>query len=214
MSSAKPKESGIVNIRGKEYQTVARRVQTFRERHENWTIRTDLVSADDNAVVVKATILDESGRELSTGYAEEVRSASNINKTSAVENAETSAVGRALAFLGLGGTEIASADEVAGAISQQDATGLLQTHLDYIHAVREYWYAIDEVKEACRAYSISQDLGDDAVIDGANTWYDRVPKDIQVLLFKAPSKGGVFTTEERELLKTGFLRKAKYGESE
>ena len=43
-----------------------------------------------------------------------------INKTSALENAETSAVGRALAFLGFAGTEIASADEVANAIKQQN----------------------------------------------------------------------------------------------
>ena len=51
-----------------------------------------------------------------------VKSSSNINKTSYVENCETSAVGRALAILGIGiDTSIASANEVEDAIAQQQA---------------------------------------------------------------------------------------------
>ena len=69
---------------------------------------------------MKASISNEQGRLLATGFAEEVRAASKINRTSALENAETSAVGRALAALGLAGTEYASADEVANAITQQN----------------------------------------------------------------------------------------------
>ena len=114
------KDTGIVTIHGKEYQTVARRIEDFRATHPAWTIQSELLARDENTVVVKAEILDENGRVISTGFAEESRSASKINKTSAVENAETSAVGRALAFFGMGGTEIASADEVAGAIAQQN----------------------------------------------------------------------------------------------
>jgi deoxycytidylate deaminase len=85
------------------------------------SIETQLISQDDDKVIMKALIMDGENI-ISTGYAEEVRGASNINKTSALENAETSAVGRALAFYGLGGTEIASADEVAAAISQQNTS--------------------------------------------------------------------------------------------
>lgn len=113
------KDSGIVNIHGKDYLTVARRVQTFKETYPNFSLVTEIVSRDEEMVVMKATILDDAGRIRSTGHAEEKRNASQINRTSALENAETSAIGRALAALGLGGTEFASADEVANAINQQ-----------------------------------------------------------------------------------------------
>lgn len=111
------KDSGIVNIHGKEYQTVALRVRNFREKHPLWTLLTEIVSRDDVCVVMKASVLDEQGRVIASGHSEEYRSASTINKTSALENAETSAIGRALASFGLGGTEFASADEVARAVS-------------------------------------------------------------------------------------------------
>jgi hypothetical protein len=61
---------------------------------------------------MKATILNEQGRVLATGHSEEYRADGKINATSALENSETSAIGRALAALGLGGTEFATADEV------------------------------------------------------------------------------------------------------
>lgn len=110
--------TGIVPIRGKEYKTVALRVTEFRKKHPQATISTEAVTIADNVVVMKASIMVDD-KLIATGFAEEVRSSSNINKTSALENAETSAVGRALAFYGLAGSEIASADEVANAINQQ-----------------------------------------------------------------------------------------------
>jgi len=113
-------DSGVVQIHGKAYKTVAGRIAEFHAQNDGLTIETQLISQDDEKVIMKALILDAE-KLLATGYAEEVRSASNINRTSALENAETSAVGRALAFYGLAGTEIASADEVAAAIAQQNA---------------------------------------------------------------------------------------------
>lgn len=115
------KDSGTVNIHGKEYTTVAKRVQDFRNSEETgtFTIETELVERTDTDVVMKAIIRNEEGRIIATGYAEEQRSASMINKTSALENCETSAIGRALAAFGLAGTEYASADEVAQAIHEQ-----------------------------------------------------------------------------------------------
>lgn len=111
-----------VKIHGKEYETVASRVNRFRgDFMLDYSIRTELVSRDENAVVMKALISDKDGRVIATGYAEENRSASSINKTSALENCETSAIGRALAAFGMAGTEYASADEVAQAITQQNA---------------------------------------------------------------------------------------------
>ena len=111
--------TGIVNIRGKEYQTVALRVQKFREAHPTWALTSEVLFRDAECVVMKSIIADETGRVLATGHAEEYRKSSQINGTSALENAETSAHGRALAALGIGGTEFASANEVQNAIHQQ-----------------------------------------------------------------------------------------------
>jgi hypothetical protein len=112
--------TGIVNIRGKEYQTVALRVQKFREAHPAWSLTSEVLFRDTECVVMKSIIADETGRVLATGHAEEYRKSSQINGTSALENAETSAHGRALAALGIGGTEFASANEVQNAIHQQN----------------------------------------------------------------------------------------------
>lgn len=116
-------ETGIVDIRGKQYETVALRVQKFRAAHPDKALTTEVMIRDDECVVMRAVIADETGRVLATGHSEEYRRASQINKTSALENAETSAIGRALAAYGFGGTEFATANEVANAIHQQGAGG-------------------------------------------------------------------------------------------
>lgn len=115
------KDTGIVNIHGKEYQTVASRVQRFREQYKDkYGLPTAIVDRDDSVVVMKASVIRlEDDKVVATGYAEENRTSSQINRTSALENAETSAIGRALANFGMAGTEYASADEVAQAVSQQ-----------------------------------------------------------------------------------------------
>jgi hypothetical protein len=112
--------TGIVNIRGKEYQTVALRVQKFREEHPEWELSTEIIEANEKLVIMQARIYNYDGKCIATGHAEEFRSASQINSTSALENAETSAIGRALAAAGWGGTEFASANEVQNAIHQQN----------------------------------------------------------------------------------------------
>ena len=128
-----------VNIRGKEYVTVAERVALFREkRAELGTIETELLQDDGDSCTFKASVYVQ-GELIATGYAKEVRTASAINKTSYIENCETSAVGRALAFCGYGMVDgIASADEVAGAIEAQEPP---RAKLDYsalTEALEEY----------------------------------------------------------------------------
>lgn len=118
-------KEGFVNIHGKEYKTVAKRVQEFRDQYKDYTILTEIVQIDEEKCVMKASICrlaqDGNGTVLATGHGCEFKAASQINRTSYVENCETSAIGRALACFGLGGTEFASADEVANAIHQQTA---------------------------------------------------------------------------------------------
>ena len=109
-----------VNIKGKEYVEVNERVKYFRKNYVGWRLETELVSNEDGVCVFKAIIRDEVGEIVSTGYAYERESSSFINKTSYIENCETSAVGRALGFLGIGiDTSIASSDEVTNAINNQ-----------------------------------------------------------------------------------------------
>jgi hypothetical protein len=112
------KDTGIVNIHGRDYETVALRIRKFREgAGKELSLVTEIVHRDETCVVMKAVISTPDGRVLATGHSEEYRSDGKINATSALENSETSAIGRALAALGLGGTEFASADEVAHAIT-------------------------------------------------------------------------------------------------
>lgn len=116
--------NGIVNIRGKEYKTVALRVQEFREKYPNYYLTTEIVKIDDDQCIIKAYVGlhkdDGTVQTFATGHAQEFRKASQINGTSYVENCETSAIGRALACFGIGGTEFASANEVVNAIHQQN----------------------------------------------------------------------------------------------
>lgn len=116
--------TGIINIRGKEYHTVAKRVADFREKHgDKYGLCTEIIDAGENVVIRALIIAREDNFVIATGTAEERRGTSQINKTSALENAETSAIGRALAAFGIGGTEFASANEVENAIHQQAAEG-------------------------------------------------------------------------------------------
>lgn len=108
-----------INIKGKEYAQVTERVRAFRQLLPEGTILTEIVSLENGVVTMKATIFDGE-RILATGMAQEKETSSFINKTSFIENCETSAVGRALGFLGIGiDASMASAEEVANAVLNQ-----------------------------------------------------------------------------------------------
>ena len=109
-----------IKIHSNDYATVALRIGILRRNLGTAaTIASTLEFQDDKKVIVKAQVFIDN-KLVSTGLAEELRAASRINQTSALENAETSAVGRALAMLGLTNDKIASAEEVSGAIVQSD----------------------------------------------------------------------------------------------
>lgn len=114
---------GTIDIKGKEYSEVNQRIKAFRMICPNGAIETELLSNNDGMVIMKATIKDEKGNILGTGTAYERENSSFINKTSYIENCETSAVGRALGMLGIGiDTSVASYEEVANAIQNQTIT--------------------------------------------------------------------------------------------
>lgn len=107
-------------IKGNPYVMVAKRVNAFRKLCPMGTIETQIISLENGIVTMKA-IVSIDGTVVSTGYAQEKETSSYINKTSFIENCETSAVGRALGFLGIGvGYSMASADELVNALSQQE----------------------------------------------------------------------------------------------
>lgn len=110
-----------VNIKGKEYVMVKDRVTAFREDYPKGGISTEILDLTDGRCVIRATVTDESGQLLGTGIAYEWEGSTNINKTSYIENCETSAVGRALGFCGYGiDDSLGSANEVANAMLQQE----------------------------------------------------------------------------------------------
>lgn len=197
-------DSGVVSIHGKEYKTVALRVAEFREKHPDWCIKTKILSSAD-IVQIRASILDPNGRVVATGLAEEVRGSTNINKTSALENAETSAVGRCLAFFGLGGTYIASADEVADAQKQQKELEAVERLVAHNAAVREHIDSIVAVKH----YLLNEDYS------SAYEASSEIPDDDRLALWISTKSGGVWTTREREQMKSNdwtAARKSFHGE--
>tara|TARA_R100000951_G_scaffold57092_1_gene47946 strand:+ start:931 stop:1530 length:600 start_codon:yes stop_codon:yes gene_type:complete len=192
-----------VKIHGKEYKLVAERVQEFlalgKEECLNQSIETEIVMFEGNDCIIKATI-KVAGEVVATGIAHEVRGSTNINQTSHVENCETSAIGRALAAYGLAGTEYASADEVVNAINQQ-------SELKYNKMIEE---------KLCAQRDIFLTLGDDVLLMKA-LWTEENYKEAYEIwcnfseenkekLWVAPSKGGLFTTEERAFMKTSEFR--------
>ncbi len=112
-----------VDIKGKNYSEVNQRIKAFRMVYPQGTIKTNLLSNENGVCIFQAGVYDEDNRLLGTGTAYEKEDSSFINKTSYIENCETSAVGRALGMAGFGiDVSVASAEEVQNAINNQVVT--------------------------------------------------------------------------------------------
>ena len=110
------------DIKGKNYAEVNQRVKAFRMVYPNGLIETEMLSLENGVCVFRAKAYDGDNSLIATGTAEESKDSSYINKTSYVENCETSAVGRCLGFAGFGiDTSICSAEELTTAIEKQEA---------------------------------------------------------------------------------------------
>ena len=105
------------NIKGKQYALVNTRLKYFREHYKGYGLSTEIVSLTEKRVVLKTVITDDNKNVVSTGIAYEDHGSSNVNKTSFIENCETSSVGRALANLGIAiEGSVASYEEVYNAM--------------------------------------------------------------------------------------------------
>lgn len=190
-----PVKAGVISLHGREYQTVALRVHSFRSDHPDWSLTTEIIERTPEVVVMRAVIADPGGRVHAVGHAEEFRSASSINKTSALENCETSAIGRALAAFGIGGTEFASADEVQRVEHKQPAPDtntdeppiLPSQHAEWIAAQiammraatdgKELRRLLDNAKAHCTTYADID--GYRAIKDAATARYKELHGDQQ-----------------------------------
>ena len=104
-----------VNLKGKSYTEVAKRIEVFRKHFGfRYGFTEEIIVDDGKRVVIKAKIYDREHPDtpISEGHAEEIRGSSLVNKTSAIENCSTSALGRAIAFCGLHGGQMASINEI------------------------------------------------------------------------------------------------------
>ena len=111
-----------VNIKGKEYVPVNERIKHFRtdKNYDGYSLESEIIELTDAIITIKAIIKNSEGRVIATGLANESKNDGYINKTSYIENCETSAWGRALSNFGIGiDTSIASYDEVLKAQQAQ-----------------------------------------------------------------------------------------------
>lgn len=180
-----------VDIRGKDYKLIAARLKEFLDDSKReYVIHTEVLKADTTEALVKASVIHvPTGTVCSTGHAHEIQGSTNVNKTSWVENCETSAIGRCIGMFDskYTGDSIASADEVANAIKQQNMTDWLE----YMELLRENYDWVTYAKEAIA----NEDWQTLAAI-----WTD-IDHETMAKLFLAPTKGGIFTTEERAACK-------------
>lgn len=118
MSSAPDKHNlPSINLKGKEYVLVSERVKFFNDNYLNGQIRTEMVAAFENGLfAVKATVwpdYEANANLYFNGHSAAKLGGSGANQNAALENAETSAIGRALGAMGIGVIDaIASADEM------------------------------------------------------------------------------------------------------
>ena len=174
-----------IKIQGKSYVLVSDRILYFNETYPSGCITTDMVKYEDKQIIIKATVYPEwlQGRTF-TGYSQSIEWQGYINKTSALENAETSAVGRALAMMGIGVIDsIASVDEInkaqwAAATQWSDSfnkQNFGKRNMDNLKAAIEKWERTKGKDETLEYLHKTYNLKDDA--EGwIEEYFARLPK--------------------------------------
>ena len=131
-----------------DYETVEERLIKFWKDHPDGQIHTKLLEHSSGRFIVEASIYrtEADQRPWTTGLAEETVQGRGVNATSALENCETSAIGRALANAGYATKgKRASREEMnkvatvkkTEAIIDQTKTKMLETSGTYIPVVKE-----------------------------------------------------------------------------
>ena len=145
------------NIKGKEYAEVNQRIKAFRMVYPEGKIMTSLISCKDGVCVFKASVYGDDNTPLGTGHAYEKESSSFINKTSYIENCETSAVGRALGMAGFGiDTSVCSAEELTNAINNQKSPQWEAKKEEVLNAANQKNITYEELMKTAKVTSIEQ----------------------------------------------------------
>lgn len=159
-------EIKTTDIRGKEYATVAERIAAFRKVYPDGKIDTHITKLEEGLCIITARVWNDEGNLLATGTAYEKEGSSNINRTSFIENCETSAVGRALGMAGFGLIgAVATADEInraQAALDEQKTEDIRKQKIGPIRAVAlRRMLSKEEISEAAifSLYKVS-DLAD------------------------------------------------------
>lgn len=164
-----------MDIKGKAYAEVNQRTKAFRMVYPEGTINTEIISLENGICTMKATIMNE-GKILGTGFAQEKEGSTFINKTSYIENCETSAVGRALGMCGFGiDTSICSADELQNALLNQKRL----TEEKPEESEPKIEYATEEqIAKLTKEYQGKREKLDKFLNENGVTAIMRLPKDI------------------------------------
>jgi hypothetical protein len=159
------------NIKGKDYAEVNQRIKAFRMVYPEGTINTEIISLENGVCTMKATAMNE-GKILGTGFAQEKEGSTFINKTSYIENCETSAVGRALGMCGFGiDTSVCSAEELQNALNNQDKPETKsKPKIEYATE--------DQIAKLTKEYQGKREKLDKFLNENGVTAIMRLPKDI------------------------------------
>lgn len=163
-----------LDIKGKDYIPVNERIKAFRYIYPRGQIITEIIGLENGVCTMKASVYDNEGRLLATGHGQEKENSTFINKTSYIENCETSCVGRALGNAGIGLDDgFASYEEVANAKLQQEQKATISN---------EQWknlnkmYSKDEIKAMQKELGITK--GGDIPVDYYQKKVDEYSKKI------------------------------------
>ena len=206
MATVEQKKPGVLVIHGKEYETVAYRIDKFRKSDmRDHSLVTEIIERSEECVIMKCTITDPGGVIVGTGHAEERRSGNGVNLMSALENCETSAIGRALAACGYVSSmeAFASADEMQRAADQSE----------YFEA--EMWEKYDDVCVECADYieAINQGIDEENFEMAAGAWMALTDEQKKALWRPSPTKirdAGrlpAFSTKQKNAIKSDEFQK-------
>ena len=160
-----------LDIKGKDYIPVNERIKAFRFIYPRGQILTEIIGLENGICTMKAEVYDDNGKLLATGHAQEKETSSFINKTSFIENCETSCIGRALGSLGIGlDNGFASYEEVANAKVQQGEIERKTINKDEWENLKRM-YSKEEIKQMYAELNITKGT------DIPKEYYDKKKKE-------------------------------------
>lgn len=169
-----------LDIKGKDYIPVNERIKAFRLIYPRGLIKTEIIGLENGICTMKAEVYDDEGKLLATGHAQEKETSSFINKTSYIENCETSCVGRALGNMGIGlDYGFASYEEVANAKKQQEDAKNEKISNDQWKTLNRF-YSKEEIKAMYQELGITkgQDIPQDYAVKKIEEYWQKSKKEL------------------------------------